>query len=147
MLLLKLLIGWPQKISVHFEGIGTLLARIVVGYTFMLTGWAKLQNLAAVTEGFTSWGVPFPKVITPIVAGWECFGGALLLLGLMTRISAGGLAVIMAVAILVARTSEIGSLEDLLGFEEMTYFAVFTWLAISGGGKFSADSRIEAKVL
>jgi putative oxidoreductase len=31
----------------------------------------------------------------------------------------------------------------LLGFEEATYFAVFTWLAICGAGKASLDYILE----
>ena len=33
----NLLIVWPKKIASHFEWAGPLVARIVVGYTFMLT--------------------------------------------------------------------------------------------------------------
>ncbi len=36
--LLNLLIWWPKRIAAHFEWAGPLVARIVVGYTFMLTG-------------------------------------------------------------------------------------------------------------
>ena len=33
----------------------------------------------------------------------------------------------------------VDSLETLLGFEEMTYFAGFLWLAIAGPGAVSLD--------
>ncbi|MES2905498.1 MAG: DoxX family protein, partial [Pseudomonadota bacterium] len=70
-------------------------------------------------------------------------GGLFLILGFLTRISGGALAVIMVVAIISAKFADIESLEDLLGFEEATYFAVFTWLAICGAGKASLDHLIE----
>ena len=73
--LLNLLIWWPKRIAAHFEWAGPLVARIVVGYTFMLTGWAKLNNLPAIIQNFKSWGIPFPEVVTPFVAGWEFLGG------------------------------------------------------------------------
>ena len=136
---IKLLIGWPERVASHFLWAGPLLARLVVGYVFMLTGWAKLQNLAAITENFKGWGIPFPEILTPLTAGIECFGGLALMLGLMTRISAGALAVVMAVAIVSAKLSDIDALEILAGFEESTYFVVFTWLAIAGAGKASLD--------
>lgn len=135
----RLLILGPERIAGHFLWLGPLLARIVVGYTFMLTGWAKLQNLPFVTENFRGWGIPYPEVMTPFVAGWECFGGLFLILGFLTRISGGGLVVTMVVAILSAQWSDIDSLETLLGLEEATYFAVFSWLAIAGAGKASVD--------
>jgi putative oxidoreductase len=145
MFVLNLLLLWPRRIAQYFLWAGPLVARIVVGYTFMLTGWEKLQNLPAVTKHFAEWGIPFPGFMTPFVASWECFGGLALILGLMTRIAGGALAVVMIVAIVSAKLMEIDSLETLLGFEEATYFAVFTWLAISGPGKASLDYLIERR--
>ncbi len=142
---LALLILGPKRIAEHFEWAAPMLARLVVGYTFMLTGWAKLQNLPDIIENFRSWGIPHPELLTPFVAGWECFGGLFLMLGLMTRISGGGLAVTMLVAIASAKWGDVDSLETLLGFEESTYFAVFTWLAISGAGNASLDYLLERR--
>ncbi len=139
MKIIQFLINWPERVASHFLWAGPLLARLVVGYVFMLTGWAKLNNLPRMIELFTDWGIPFPHIMTPIASGIECFGGLFLMLGLFTRISGGALAVVMAVAIVSAKLSDIDSLETLLGFEESTYFAVFTWLAICGAGKASLD--------
>lgn len=139
-----LIIG-PQQIAKNFEWLGSLLARVVVGYVFMLTGWGKIQNLEVMIENFAEWGIPFPQILTPFVAAWECFGGLFLIVGLMTRISSGGLAVIMVVAIISAKLSDIDSIETLFGFEEATYFVLFTWFAISGAGRASIDNLIEKK--
>lgn len=140
---LNYLILWPKRIAAHFEWAGPLVARLTVGYVFMLTGWAKLQNLDQVTEYFTSLGIPAPHILTPFVAGLECFGGLFLMLGIFTRLSAGGLAVTMIIAILSAKWAEIDSLHTLLGFEETLFLALFTWLAIAGAGKASLDYAIE----
>jgi putative oxidoreductase len=51
----------------------------------------------------------------------------------------------MIVAIAAAKWSDVDSLETLLGFEEATYFAVFTWLAICGAGKASIDHLLERR--
>lgn len=63
----------------------------------------------------------------------------MLILGLFTRIPAAMLAVVMLVAIKSAKWGDIDLLETLLGFEEMTYFAAFIWLAICGPGAASLD--------
>lgn len=144
-LLRNLLLDGPKQIASHFLWAGPLLARIVTGYTFMLTGWVKLNNLPAMIENFRGWGIPFPEITTPFASGWECFGGLFLILGLLTRISGGGLAVVMVVATISAKWEDIDSLQTLLGFEEATYFAVFTWLAIVGAGKISFDALLERK--
>ena len=139
MKLLNFLILQPERIANHFLWAGPLIARFTVGCVFMLTGWGKLQNLDRVTEYFTSLGIPAPQILTPFVAGLECFGGLFLILGVLTRISAGGLAITMLVAILTAKWEEVDSLHTLLGFEETLFLAIFTWLAISGAGKASLD--------
>src|SRR5271167_1199039 len=93
------LIDWPARIAEHLTGAGPLFARLTVGWVFLWSGWGKLQNLPAITENFVSWGIPFPQIVTPFVSGVEFVGGLFLLLGLLTRISAGALAVTMLVAI------------------------------------------------
>ena len=137
--LVNLLISLPARIASHFAWTGPLIARLIVGYVFMLSGWTKLNNLPVMIERFTEWGIPAPKILTPFVSGVECFGGAMLILGLFTRIPAAMLAVVMLVAIKSAKWGDVDSVETLFGFEEATYFAVFLWLAIAGPGAASLD--------
>ena len=134
-----LLIRLPAQIAAHFPWAGPLIMRIVVGYTFMLSGWGKLNALPQVIQNFTEWGIPFPNILTPFVSGVEFFGGIMLILGLFTRIPAAMLAVVMVVAIKSAKWGDVDSVETLLGFEEATYFAAFMWLAIAGPGAASLD--------
>jgi putative oxidoreductase len=137
--IVNLLILLPASIASHFAWAGPLLMRLVVGYTFMLAGWGKLNSLPQMIQNFTDWGIPFPQILTPFVSGVECFGGAMLILGLFTRIPAAMLAVVMVVAVKAAKWGDVDSLETLLGFEEATYFAAFVWLAIAGPGAASLD--------
>ena len=135
----NLLILLPARIASTFAWAGPLIMRLVVGYVFMLTGWSKLNNLPQMIQNFTDWGIPFPTILTPFASGVECFGGAMLILGLFTRIPAAMLAFVMIVALKVAKWENVDSLETLLGFEEVTYFAAFLWLAIAGPGAASID--------
>src|SRR5260370_40522837 len=105
--------------------------RLMAGSTFMLTGWGKVNNLAQGTENFVGWGIPFPKILTPFVSGVEFFGGVMLMLGLFTRIPAAMLAGVMLGGNKSAKWGDGDSLETLLGFEGMTYFAAFIWLSIA----------------
>src|SRR2546422_6463215 len=130
--IINLLVLLPAQIASYFSWAGPLIMRLIVGYTFMLTGWGKLTNLEQVTQNFIGWGIPFPKFLTPFVSSVECFGGAMLILGLFTRIPAAMLAGGLLVAIKSAEWGDGDSTETLLGFEEMTYFAAFMWLAIVG---------------
>ena len=139
------LIDRPAQVARHLAPLGPLLARIVVGWVFLWSGWGKLNNLPAITENFISWGIPLPHVLTPFVSGVEFFGGLFLLAGFLTRISAGALGITMIVAIKSAKWSDVDSLETLLGFDETAYLAIFCWLAIAGAGTWSVDRWLERR--
>ena len=143
--LIDALIGWPKRIAQHLQWLAPLFARIVTGWVFLWSGWGKLNNLPLVTENFAGWGIPFPHVLTPFVSGVEFFGGIFLILGFLTRISAGALGVTMVVAIISAKWADVDSLETLLGFEETSYLALFLWLAIAGAGSLSVDRFLERR--
>jgi putative oxidoreductase len=142
-ILVRGLLDWPESVARHLTWLAPLFARITVGWVFLLSGWGKLHNLPQITENFIGWGIPFPHVLTPFVSGVEFFGGLFLLLGLLTRISAGALGVTMIVAIKSARWAEVDSLETLLGFDEFEYLALFLWLAIAGAGPVSLDHLLQ----
>ena len=134
------LIDMPERISTSVFGwLPPLFARLVVGWVFMWSGWAKLNNLPQMIQNFTEWGIPFPQVMTPFVSGVEFVGGLMLLLGLFTRLAATPLVIVMVVAIISAKLDQIDSLETLLGFEEVAYMALFGWLAVAGPGPVSLD--------
>ncbi|HEX2842610.1 DoxX family protein [Hyphomicrobium sp.] len=133
------LIDIPERLSAVFGWLPPLFARVVVGWVFMWSGWAKLNNLPQMIQNFTEWGIPYPELMTPFVSGVEFVGGLLLLLGLFTRLAATPLVIVMIVAILAAKLNQIDSLETLLGFEEVAYMALFGWLAVAGPGPVSLD--------
>jgi putative oxidoreductase len=143
--LVNTLIDWPQRVAQHLQWLAPLFARVVVGWVFMWTGWAKLTHLPIVTENFVGWGVPYPELLAPFVSGIEFFGGMFLLLGLLTRISAGALGVVMIIAVRAAKWEDIDSLLTLLGFEEIMYLAIFMWLAIAGPGPIAIDRVLQKR--
>src|SRR5215471_1825297 len=121
--IVRCLIDWPRSVARYLAWLAPLFARITVGWVFLWSGWGKLNNLPQITENFVGWGIPFPRLLTPLTSCIELFGGIFLLLGLMTRISAGALGVTMIVAIKAARWGEVDSLEALLGLDEVEYLA------------------------
>jgi putative oxidoreductase len=141
--LVRWLIAWPERVAGCLAWLAPLFARITVGWVFLWSGWGKLNNLPQVIENFVGWGIPLPSVLAPFVSGVEFFGGLFLLLGLLTRISAGALGITMIVAIRSAKWAQVDSLETLLGFDEFEYLALFLWLAIAGPGLLSVDRWLE----
>lgn len=140
---MRLITQWlilrPESVAKHLQWLAPAFARIVTGWVFLWSGWGKLQNIPAVTQNFIEWGIPLPHILTPFTAGLEFVGGILLIAGLFTRIAAGGLGIVMIVAIKSALWEQVDSLETLLGFYETTCLAIFLWLAIAGPGAISLD--------
>jgi putative oxidoreductase len=140
--LIDLFIGLPARLARCFVWVGPLLARLVVGWSFLWSGWWKLNNLQSFTSDFAGWGIAYPQVLAPFVARLEFFGGILLLLGLFTRIIAMPLAVVMVVATIVDKAKDIDSLAAYTDLIETVYMAVFIWLAVAGAGAASLDRLI-----
>ncbi|AKK10709.1 DoxX family protein [Corynebacterium uterequi] len=78
-----------------------LIVRVVIGVVFVAHGYDKffLTGLTETTGQFSAWGVPQPG-ISAIVAGLsEMIGGALLVVGLLSTVVAGALALMMVAAV------------------------------------------------
>jgi len=126
----------------RYAWVGPLALRLSLGAVFLGTGWGKLHNLSQLTSFFTELGIPFPGANATMVAGIELVGGALILLGLLTRFAALPLMAIMAVAILTAKRPEIDGIRSLLAFDEFTYLSGFLWLFVAGAGRASLDALL-----
>jgi len=143
--LVQWLIDWPESMARYLTWLAPLFARITVGWVFLWSGWGKLSDLPTVTENFVGWGIPLPHLLAPFVSGVEFFGGLFLLVGLLSRISAGALGITMIVAIRSAKWADVDSLEALLGFDEFEYLALFLWIAIAGAGPLSIDHWLQKR--
>lgn len=141
--IVRWLIDIPEYLTSSFRWLGPLAARIVVGWTFLWSGWEKLHSLPDMIKNFTEWGIPYPEILTPFASGAELVCGALLLVGLFTRIAAPALVIVMIVAILSAKLSEIHSFESFTYLDETSYLAIFGWLSICGPGKASLDYLLQ----
>ena len=131
-----------QAIIAALEGstwIPQLLVRLFVGYFFFETGWAKAQNLEAMVERFVGWGIPFPRVSVVLSVYTELIGGALLVLGLATRLAAIPLLINMLVAIFTVNLGNVTGLDEFVELDTPLYALVFLWLLVSGPGRVSLD--------
>jgi putative oxidoreductase len=129
-----------------------LVLRVVVGYIFMHHGYPKLFKIDFGPRGFAgvlkTLNIPFPLFFSYLAGMAEFFGGALLILGLLTRLGALLIAIVMVVAMwkvkfrtgLLTRVLESGRAG---GYElDLALFATAVALFVSGGGSFSIDSLL-----
>lgn len=131
-----------QQVVARLEAsqwIPQLLVRLFVGYFFFETGWAKAHHLDAMTERFIGWGIPFPGLSVVLSVYTELVGGALLVLGLCTRLAAIPLLINMVVAIVTVNIRNVTGLDEFVELDTPLYALFFLWLLFSGPGWVSLD--------
>ncbi|MCL2385571.1 MAG: DoxX family protein [Alphaproteobacteria bacterium] len=152
------MIKWQAIIETSAPG-WTILVRLLVGLVvFLPEGIQKLVFPELLGAGrFASIGIPFPGLMGPIVGMVEIIGGGLIILGLLTRLAAVPLLIIMLVAIISTKVPIwlghdfwIFHLPKLAryGFWSMAHEARadfcmllgLLYLLIEGGGAWSLDA-------
>jgi putative oxidoreductase len=121
------------------EWLGPLLLRLVFGYFWLETGWAKLHNLEFFSARFVEWGIPFPLFSATVSGATDLIGGALLIVGLGTRLVAIPMIINMLVALAVVVLPTISTVNEFVELDEVLYVAVLFWLLMAGPGKASVD--------
>ena len=135
---------------------GPLILRLVIGYGFIVHGWAKLSKGPAGFEKLlTQTGVPFPHFTSWMAPLVEIFGGLAIMLGFFVSITAIPLIFTMLVAMFTIQINygfssvktigltPQGPLFGPPGYEiNLLYIAGLISLILSGAGVFSVDSLI-----
>ncbi len=124
-----------------------VLVRLMAGAVFLSEGIQKFLFSDQLGAGrFTRIGIPAPELLAPFVGVVEIVCGAMVLIGLLTRLAAIPLIINMLVAI---ATTKIPILAGK-GFWAMAHEARTDWsmllgsifLLIAGPGPLSVDSRL-----
>lgn len=121
--------------------IGLAILRLALGVVFIAHGAQKIfvYGIDGVAEGFAGMGIPLAGLAAAAVAYAEFLGGAALVLGLFTRVSAAVLAVTMAGALLIAHLPAGFFLPNGIEFVFALLGGAVT-LALIGAGSYSADT-------
>ncbi|MCJ8504116.1 DoxX family protein [Kocuria flava] len=127
--------------------LGLTLLRVVLGTTFLLHGWQKVDEwtVAGTQAAFAQMGVPAAQAAAPAVAVLELAGGILLVLGLGTRVVAALLALVMLGALVLVHLPA-GFFAADGGIELVLLLAAAAALfALAGAGRWSADAALAAR--
>ncbi len=130
----------------------SLVLRLPLGVIFSahgaqkLFGWFGGHGLSGTGQWMASIGLEPGLLMAALAGSAEFFGGLLLLLGLLTRAAALALAVTMLVAIFSVHFAN-GLFMSNNGYEfGLALLAGTAALAISGGGRASADRWLAARL-
>jgi putative oxidoreductase len=135
------------KVAASLAFLAPLITRITMGHAFFLTGRGKLANFDNTVAFFADQNIPFPALNAAFVSRLEFYGGALLVIGLCTRLVAAALASTMVVALLTERAQFFSSWlpETELGPTDISpwvFLIMLTWLVLYGPGVVSLDHWI-----
>lgn len=125
-------------VSPKWTSFGLLVLRVFAGAMMLTHGIQKAMNYSEMAANFADpigLGVKFSFTLMMLA---EFAGSILVILGLLTRLSALTLVFGMAVAAFIVHTPFSVSGSEL----PLLYLIIFTTLMISGGGRFSADHYI-----
>jgi putative oxidoreductase len=123
--------------------IGLTILRVITGVIFIAHGWQKLFTfgLDGITQGFAGMGIPLASVAAPAVALVEFFGGMALVVGLLTRPAALGLAITMLGAMMFVHVQAGFFAPNGIEFVLALMGAALT-LMVTGAGAWSVDALI-----
>jgi uncharacterized membrane protein YphA (DoxX/SURF4 family) len=141
---------FDSKLLRTSAGRTVILIRLLVGAVFLSEGIQKFLFPAEVGAGrFEKIGLPSPEILGPLVGTFEIACGALVLLGLFTRLAVIPLLTIMAVAIystkipILLKSGFWKMAHDSRTDFSMTMGALF--LLIVGAGAWSLDAWLQKR--
>ena len=126
----------------RFEGLGSLVLRLVLGAIMVRYGYTKIIPTGALyTFSHTVGRLQLPVWLGYVAAFTEFFGGMLLIVGLLTRVAAFMVAIDMAVAIIKVHLH--GGLMGPNSFAlPLACFAISLMLVFTGSGWLGLDDFV-----
>src|SRR5580693_4722687 len=86
----------------YFQSPFLLFVRLYWGWQLVQSGWGKLHHLSNVTDFFTSLNLPMPAQTALAISCLEFFGGIVLAIGLLSRLTALAMTINLIVAYITA---------------------------------------------
>ena len=135
-----------NKIIFTNPSVENIFVRLMTGMVFLVEGIQKFLFPDALGVGrFIKIGIIYPAFFAPFVGVVEITAGTLLIIGLLTRISALLLFINISVAIITTKIPMLHTSFWTFAHESRTDYCMFLGtllLMITGGGKWSFDLRL-----
>jgi putative oxidoreductase len=135
-----------KKLMATTDSWGLLGLRLATGAIFIAHGLPKFGiGGGGGLEGLAGWlggmGLPLPMLMAILVASSEAIGGAMLIVGFMTRFAAATQVIAMLVAVFMVHWSNGLAGEGGYQWAMLLGVAAFA-LMMDGAGRFSIDRKM-----
>jgi len=135
-----------KKLMATTDSWGLLGLRLATGAIFIAHGLPKFGiGEGGGLEGLAAWlggmGLPLPMLMAILVASSEAIGGAMLMVGFMTRFAAATQVIAMLVAVFMVHWSSGFTATGGYQWALLMAAAAFA-LMMDGAGKFSIDRNM-----
>lgn len=120
-----------------------LVGRLLMATIFVGAGYSKIGGYAATQGYMESMGVP--GALLPLVIFAELGGGLAIVLGLLTRLAALGLAVFSIASAFVFHGGSADPMQQILFMKNLAMAGGFLFLVAHGAGRWSLDAKLFGK--
>lgn len=141
--------GWVISSGSNLQSLFLLWMRLTWGHQFILAGLNKLGNIQETIEYFTSINIIYPEFHAYLVGYGEVICGALLLVGLASRLVSIPLIVMMVTALSTAHAHKLSDFKFivdpslLVGEAPYPFLITALLIFIFGPGRISIDAWIK----
>ncbi len=141
--------AWRKIIASAWRSRAVFFIRLSVGLIFLTQGVLKYIDPNMGVNRFTKIGFPYPAFTAHFVGAFEITCGTLVLLGLLTRIAAIPLLIVICTAIATTKVPELGRPNQGFWFmvsDARADFAMLMsllFLVRTGAGRWSVDAFLD----
>lgn len=131
-----------------------LIARVLLSFMFILSGFGKLTDPAATAGMISGAGLPAATLLAYLAGAFELIAGLFVLVGFQTRITGWALAAFCVFTGLVFHSGTvaidgwpegalgwINTLNMIMMMKNITLAGAYILLAVVGAGAYSIDAR------
>jgi putative oxidoreductase len=134
----------------EYNPLFSMTGRVLLALLFLPAGLSKLMNFHGTIQFVGSTGRAFPELYVVAAIAIELIAGALLLIGLRTKVAAAFLALFTFVASMLfhpfwAVPADQQFVQQLLFFKNIAIVGALMMVASLGGGAWSMDARLELR--
>lgn len=119
-----------------------LAGRLLIAFIFVGAGWSKIGGYEGTQQYMQSVGVP--GALLPLVIFVELGGGLAIILGLLTRLAAFGLAVFSIVSAVLFHGGA-DQIQQIMFMKNLAMAGGFLFLVAHGAGAISLDAKLFKK--